>query len=55
MHYTIYLLAHIRSSRIDRAEPKLGVQAEPAQAEGLTNLDLDQGKPQCIQPILLVF
>jgi hypothetical protein len=28
---------------------------EQAQAEDPTNLALDQGKPQCIQPMLLVF
>jgi hypothetical protein len=40
---------------LDHVEPKLGVQAEPAQAEDLTNLAMDQGKLWRIQPILLVF
>jgi hypothetical protein len=30
------------------AELELEVQVEQAQAEDFTNLDLDQGKPQCI-------
>jgi hypothetical protein len=40
---------------LDRAVPDPGVQAEQAQVEEFTKLALDQGKPWCIQPILLVF
>jgi hypothetical protein len=32
----------------DHAEPESEVQAEQALVEAITNLDLDQGKPQCI-------
>jgi hypothetical protein len=39
MHCIILLLAHMRLFyTLDHAEPELGVQAEQAQAEGLTNL-----------------
>jgi hypothetical protein len=44
-----YALDHVR------VEPDSEVQAEQTQVEAITNLDLDQGKPRCIQPILLVF
>jgi hypothetical protein len=37
-----YALDHIY------AEPELEVQAERAQVETSTNLELDQGKPLCI-------
>jgi hypothetical protein len=36
--------------RVDHAEPEIEVPAEQAQVEAITNLDLDQGKPQCITP-----
>jgi hypothetical protein len=39
---TLYALDQVH------AKPKPDVQAEQAQAEGLTNLYLDQGKPRCI-------
>jgi hypothetical protein len=55
MHCTIYLLAHMRSFTLDRVESEPGVQAEQAQVEAITNLDLDQGKPRCIPPIILGF
>jgi hypothetical protein len=42
------LLAHIRSYVLDHGEPDLEKPMEQAQAEDLTNLLLDQGKPQCI-------
>jgi hypothetical protein len=45
------LLAHIRLFyTLDHAEPGQGVQAEQAQAEEITNLVLDKGKPRCIIP-----
>jgi hypothetical protein len=51
MHCIIWLLAHIRLFyTLDHTEPKSGVQAEQAQAEVITNLALDQGKPHCITP-----
>jgi hypothetical protein len=40
---------------LDCAELELKEPMEQAQAEDPTNLALDQGKPQCIQPMLLVF
>jgi hypothetical protein len=36
-------------------KPEPEVQAEQAQAEGLTNLDLDQSKPRCIYALSLSF
>jgi hypothetical protein len=44
-------LAHIQHFYVlDQvyAEPELEVQAERAQIEASTNLELDQGKPCCI-------
>jgi hypothetical protein len=55
MHCTILPLAHMRSFTLGPTEPKSEVQAEQAQIEEFTNLTLDQGKPPCIKPILLVF
>jgi hypothetical protein len=52
------ILAHIQPFyALDQvyAEPELEVQAERAQVEASTNLELDQGKPRYIKPILLVF
>jgi hypothetical protein len=40
--WLIYLLGHVYT------EPESEIQAEQAQGEDFTNLDLDQGKPQCI-------
>jgi hypothetical protein len=40
--WLIYPLGHVY------AELKLEVQAEQAEVEAITNLALDQGKPQCI-------
>jgi hypothetical protein len=37
------------------AEPELEVLIEQVQVEDLTNLDLNQGKPQCIKPMPLFF
>jgi hypothetical protein len=51
-------LAHIQPFyALDQvyAEPELEVQAERAQVEASTNLELDQGKLRCIKPILIVF
>jgi hypothetical protein len=56
MHYSMLFLAHIYSHSIDQAEleleepmePELEEPTEPTQAEGFTNLSLDQGKPRCI-------
>jgi hypothetical protein len=53
IHGIIWFLAHIWL--IDPlghvyAEPEPEVQAEQAQVKASTNLDWDQGKPQCIQP-----
>jgi hypothetical protein len=54
----LLLLAHIQSFyALDqvRAEPELKLQVEQDRVEAITNLALDQGKPQCIKPILLDF
>jgi ssRNA-specific RNase YbeY (16S rRNA maturation enzyme) len=45
MHCIISLLAHICLYTLDHTEPKLEESMEQAQAEDLTNLALDQGKP----------
>jgi hypothetical protein len=42
------LLAHLYSYTLDHAEPELEVGVKQAQTEDLTNLALDQDKPQCI-------
>jgi hypothetical protein len=44
------LLAHIWSYTLDHMEAELEKPTEPAQVEALTNLALDQGKSQRIQP-----
>jgi hypothetical protein len=36
-------------------EPESEVEAEQVQAEDLTNLALDQGKPRCIPPTIIDF
>jgi hypothetical protein len=38
-----------------REEPESEVQAEQARAEVPTNLALDQGKPDALQPMTIVF
>jgi hypothetical protein len=51
MHCTIILLAHvclISSIGHVYAEPELEEPTERVQVEHFTNLDLNQGKPQCI-------
>jgi hypothetical protein len=48
MHCILLLVAHICSYTLDHAEPELEELTEQAQAKEFTNLDLDQGKPQCI-------
>jgi hypothetical protein len=48
MHCTILPLSHIRSFMLGHTEPEFGEPVEQAQAENLTNLALDQGKPWCI-------
>jgi hypothetical protein len=40
---------------LDHTELGLEEPTEQAQAEDLTNLALDQGKPQCITPLSLTF
>jgi hypothetical protein len=47
MHCSILLLSHICSYTLDHVKPKLEEPTEQAQAEDLTNLAFDQGKPQC--------
>jgi hypothetical protein len=44
---TILLSAHVCSYTLDHVEPELEEPTEQAQAVDLTNLTLDQGKPQC--------
>jgi hypothetical protein len=51
IHCIMLTLAHIQPFyALDQvhAEPELEVQAERTQVEASTNLDWDQGKPQCI-------
>jgi hypothetical protein len=58
IHCIMVTLAHMQHFyALDQVyvEPELEVQAERAQVEASTNLELDQGKTRCIQPILLVF
>jgi hypothetical protein len=58
VHCIIMLLSHIwliYSLGHGCAEPELKEPMEQAEVETSTNLALDQGKPWCIQPILLVF
>jgi hypothetical protein len=55
MNYITLLLAHSCAFVIDHAKPKFEESTEQAQAEDLTNLALDQGKPQCILPHSLAF
>jgi hypothetical protein len=58
IHCIMLTLAHIQHFyALDQVftQSELEVQAERAQVEASTNLELDQGKPQCIKPILLVF
>jgi hypothetical protein len=46
-------LAHIQPFyALDQVhvKPESEVQAKQAQAEAITNLDLDQGKPRCFTP-----
>jgi hypothetical protein len=54
MHCTILLLAHINLYTLDRAEPEHEEPMEQAQVKDPANLVLDQGKPQCIKPMILV-
>jgi hypothetical protein len=58
MHCIMLALAHIQPFyALDQvhAEPEFEVQAEQSQVEEITNLVLDQGKPWCILPILIIF
>jgi hypothetical protein len=51
IHCIMLSLPHIQSFYVlDQvyAEPELEVQTERVQVEASTNLDWDQGKPQCI-------
>jgi hypothetical protein len=54
-HCITWLLAHVCSYALDHVVLEFEEPTEPAQVEEFTNLDLDQGKPRCIKPILLVF
>jgi hypothetical protein len=47
--WLIYLIGHVY------AEPELKVPTERVQAEDFTNLDFNQGKPQCINTYSLSF
>jgi hypothetical protein len=55
IHCTMLLTAHICSYTLNHTEPKLKESMKQAQAKDLTNLALDQSKPQCIPPISLAF
>jgi hypothetical protein len=55
MHYIILFLAHSCSCTLDHAESELEVQAEQAQAEDLTNLDLGSRQARVYLTMLLVF
>jgi hypothetical protein len=55
IHCTILLPAYSCAFAIDHAEPESEVQAEQAQAENITNLALDQGKPRYINQCSLSF
>jgi hypothetical protein len=51
MHCIMLALAHIQpfyELDQDHTEPKSEMQAEQAQVEAITNLDLDQGKTRSI-------
>jgi hypothetical protein len=48
LHYIIWLLAYVCSYALDHVVPEFEEPTEQAQVEEFTNLDLDQGKPQCI-------
>jgi hypothetical protein len=51
----IFFLAHLCSYILDHTKPELEVRMEQAQADDLTNLDLDHGKLRCIKPCFLSF
>jgi hypothetical protein len=55
IHGNTLLTAHVCSYALDHVELELEEPMKQAQAENLTNLALDQGKPQHSQPMLLVF
>jgi hypothetical protein len=55
LHFIIFLLAHIYSYALDHTKPEFEELTEQAQAKNLANSSLDQGKPWCISPMLLVF
>jgi hypothetical protein len=55
LHCTMLLSAHVSSYTLDHVESELKEPTEYAQSEDLTNLVLDQGKPQCIPPHSLTF
>jgi hypothetical protein len=48
MHCTMLLSDHLYAYTLDHTVLELGEPMEQAQAEDLTNLALDQGKPWCI-------
>jgi hypothetical protein len=51
-HHVLHVLIspHTYAYTLDHTEPKSEVQAEQAQVEAITNLALDQGKPQRVTP-----
>jgi hypothetical protein len=58
MHCIMLTLAHIKLFHVPdlvHAEPVSEVQAKQDQVKDFTNLDLNQGKPRCINPCSLYF
>jgi hypothetical protein len=55
MDCTMLLSTHIYAYVLDNAELELEELMEQAHSEDPANLALDQGKLQCIWPIVLVF
>jgi hypothetical protein len=55
MHCTIFLSAHVCLYMLDHAESEFEKSTEQAQAEDPANLALDQGNPDALQPMFLVF
>jgi hypothetical protein len=54
-HCIIWILACVCSYALDHAELEFEKPMERDQVEEFTNLALDQGKPQCIPPIICGF
>jgi hypothetical protein len=55
MHCTVLCSAHLYSYTLDPVELELKEPTEPAPAEEAANTELTEGKPRCIQPIILDF